>query len=106
VIDVDQDILGIPATRFSGNEKFAIYGKPLEDGYVAVALFNLDTVPQTLGFNALDFGLNETVTVRDLWRQKDIKQISGKEQFDVEVAPHGAVMYKLYPGNSKGTVGR
>jgi alpha-galactosidase len=106
VIDVDQDILGIPATRFSGNEKFAIYGKPLEDGSVAVALFNLDTVPQTLGFKALDFGLNETVTVRDLWRQKDIKQISGKDQFDVEVAPHGAAMYKLYPGNSKGTVAR
>jgi alpha-galactosidase len=102
VIDVNQDPLGIPATRFFWDDKYATYVKPLEDGSVAVAMFNFDEAPQKIGFVARSFGLTETVTVRDLWRQQDIQQLAAGERYDVEVAPHGAALYKLYPGNPEG----
>jgi len=99
VIDVDQDPLGIPATRYFWDDKYAIYVKPLEDGSIAVALFNLDGKTQKIGFIAKSFGLTGEVAVRDLWRQKDIIKLAKGERYDVDVAPHGAVMYRLSPGN-------
>ena len=40
-------------------------------------------------------------TIRDVWRQQDLKTIDAKERFDTEVNPHGVVLLKLYPGNPR-----
>ena len=42
---------------------------------------------------------NGEQTVRDLWRQKDLTRTS--DRFDTRVAPHGVVLVKFYPGNSR-----
>ena len=44
-------------------------------------------------------GLRGQQTVRDLWRQKDLAQCTDK--FEATVAPHGVVLLKIYPGNSR-----
>jgi len=98
VLDVNQDPLGYQGTCYSRHEDIAIYVKPLEDGSLAVALFNLDKLPHTIGFIPHKLGLTGFQTIRDLWRQQDIATIGERERWECEVAPHGTAFYKLYPG--------
>ena len=105
VIDVNQDPLGYPAARVSQDENCIVYHKPLEDGSLVVALFNVSDTPQTMGFKVGELGymMVEPQTVRDLWRQQDIttlypgKRMEG-DLFETEVAPHGCRLLKLSPG--------
>jgi hypothetical protein len=53
-----------------------------------------------MGFTCHKLGLLGTQTVSDLWRQKDNAKIAQKERWETEVAPHGVVLLRLYPGNS------
>jgi len=98
VLDVNQDPLGFQGTCYSRNEKQAIYVKPLEDGALAVAYFNLDSIPHEIGCSPRKLGLMEPQTIRDLWRQQDLKTIDARTRWEVTVAPHGAAFYKMYPG--------
>lgn len=98
VIDVNQDPLGLQASRIYGDETYATYLKPLEDGSVAIALFNLSEEPKTIGFIPRSIGLPTRQTVRDLWRQKDIATVEFDERWETEVAPHGCAFVRLYPG--------
>ncbi len=100
VLDVNQDPLGIQGTRHEYTDSTITYVKPLEDGSLAVGLFNISETPQTMGFTCHKLGLLGTQTVRDLWRQKDIAKIAQKERWETVVAPHGVVLLRLYPGNS------
>ena len=99
VIDVNQDPLGVHAVSISEDDEHAIYVKHLEDGAMAVALFNKTLRPATLRFNLKQIGLRGMQTVRDLWRQKDIAETG--DSFEAGVNPHGVVFLKLYPGNPK-----
>ena len=103
VNDICQDPLGIQAYRRYGDKNYATYVKPLEDGSMAVGLFNLSDTAQTLGFvlNSLGFRREEEQTVRDVWRQKDLCKINIKDRYETEVAPHGVVLLRIYPGNPK-----
>ena len=103
VIDVNQDPLGYAATKIYGDNSYATYFKPLEDGSIAVAMFNLSEKPKTIGFKPRALGvIGDKITVRDLWRQKDISVMTNdKDRFDTEVAPHGVVLVKVFPGFSK-----
>ena len=98
VLDVNQDPLGIQGVRFASGEGHATYVKPLEDGTIAVALFNLSDEERTLGFTAKKLGLYGEQTVRDLWRQKDMGKTIDKERWEVSVPAHGCVLYRLSPG--------
>lgn len=98
VIDVSQDPLGFQATCQDGDDAYRIYIKPLEDGSVAVALFNLSDAPRTLGFVPQALGLLGTQTVRDLWRQQDVATLWAKDRWETAVAPHGVVLVRVSPG--------
>ena len=98
VLDVHQDALGIQGVRIASGEGHVTYVKPLEDGSVAVALFNLSEEERTLGFTPFKLGLYGEQTVRDLWRQQDVGKVCQKERWEVSVPPHGAVLYRLSPG--------
>ena len=74
------------------------YIKPLEDGSIAVALFNLGTEERKMGFTPHKLGLYGEQTVRDLWRQQDVGKVTGKERWEITVAPHGCAFYRLSPG--------
>ncbi len=101
VIDINQDPLGYAAGRIGGDDTHAVYVKPLEDGTLVVALFNLSDAPQTLGFTPKYMGVIGTCTVRDVWRQKDVAKVGNMEKWESEVAPHGVVLVRLSPGLSK-----
>jgi alpha-galactosidase len=96
VLDVDQDPLGKEAASVAGDDNFAIYAKTLEDGSLAVGLFNRGAAPYTLTAKWADLGLTGPQTVRDLWRQKDLGTFTG--EFSAPVPSHGVVLVRLSPG--------
>jgi alpha-galactosidase len=100
VLDVNQDPLGIQGVNTITADDHATYVKLLEDGSVAVALFNLGEEERVLGFTPHKLGIMGTQTVRDLWRQQDMGKVTGKERWEVPVPPHGAAFYRLSPGNT------
>jgi alpha-galactosidase len=56
-----------------------------------VALFNLESVPETLQYSWKDVGLPETsYRLRDLWEHKDL---ATGESLTVTLAPHASVLY-------------
>lgn len=100
VLDVHQDPLGMMGVRnaFGSNSNQTIYVKLLEDGTLAVALFNLKAEERTLSFSPRELGLYGTQTIRDLWRQQDVGQARDKERWEVKVPAHGCAFYRLSPG--------
>ena len=98
VWDVNQDPLGYQGTCFSREKETAIYVKPLDDGSLAVAFFNLGDKPCTMSAIPHKLGLIGPQTVRDLWRQQDLKTIGDRDSWEIEVAPHGTAFYKFHPG--------
>ena len=99
VIDVNQDPLGYQASKIYGDSTYATYLKPLEDGSVAIAMFNLSDEPKTIGFVPRSLGLHGSQVVRDLWRQKDVAELSFRKRWETEVPAHGVCFVKLSPGN-------
>ena len=74
-----------------------IYVKHLEDGAMAVGLFNKTLEPAKIGFTLKQLGIRGTQVVRDLWRQKDLTTTD--KGFETQVPPHGGVLVKIAPGN-------
>ena len=103
VIDINQDPLGYAATKIYGNSSYATYFKPLEDGSLAIAMFNLSETPQKIGFSPRSIGIiGNKITVRDVWRQKDVAEITNdRDRFDTDVPPHGVVLVRVFPGFTK-----
>jgi alpha-galactosidase len=93
VIDVDQDALGWQARIVRQSADEFILEKPLEDGSVAVGLFNLSESSRTMSVNLAELGLSGSRNVRELWRQKDMGAISSS--FSAEVARHGVILVRL-----------
>ncbi len=118
VIDVDQDPLGVSATRREqqGMEMHAlrtlsklfgianlfdsipdvwgeVWARPLSDGTLAAGLFNRgsEAGPITAHWKAL--GLNDAQPVRDLWRHQELGEF--KDTFTATVPRHGAVLLKI-----------
>lgn len=100
VLDINQDPLGVQGVKQTVKDDYYVYIKPLEDGSLAVGLFNISDQPQKIGFIPHKLGLFGEQTVRDVWRQKDIAKVSQKEYWETEVAPHGAVLLRLSPGTT------
>jgi alpha-galactosidase len=93
VIDVNQDSLGKQARVVRKTEDEFVLAKPLEDGSVALGLFNLSDQPRGIEVSWADLQLSGKRKVRDLWRQKDEAAVAGR--FSSQVAPHGVRMLKL-----------
>ncbi len=94
VIDVNQDPLGVHGAPIVENEEEAIYVKQLEDGSMAVGLFNKTLKPRDITVKLRQLGFYEKKRVRDLWRQKDIAETDSEHTSSVN--PHGAVMLRIY----------
>ena len=93
VIDIDQDALGKQATKVYSKDSLEVFSKPLEDGGIAVGLFNRSQDKATVSASYKDLGISGKWIIRDLWRQKDLGIHSEKVQAEVE--PHGVVLVKL-----------
>jgi len=93
VIGVDQDPLGKPGYRVSRNEGLEVWKRELEDGSIAVGLFNRGDEAVKMTALWSDLGITGKKKVRDLWRQKDLGTFDGK--FSAKVERHGVVMVRM-----------
>ncbi len=109
VLAVDQDALGtgpikvsgpaftvppygaVPADNPGGNAM--VYSKTLEDGTLAVGLFNVGPQETTVAVNFVDLKLTGRQPVRDLWRQKNLGVFQGS--YRTVVPSHGAALVKI-----------
>ena len=109
VIEIDQDALGKPA-RLAGNENgVEIWLKPMEDGSLAVGLFNTDhfgTTPQSwfrwgdepvknFRFDFPAAGITGKWRLRDAWRQKELGTHEGF--FETVIPFHGVTLLRMFP---------
>lgn len=100
VLEVNQDALGMMGTRnvFGPSKGQSVYVKRLEDGTVAVALFNLKNEENTVSFVPRDLGFLGVQTLRDLWRQQEVGKVQDKQRWEVKLPAHGCALYRLSPG--------
>jgi alpha-galactosidase len=95
VIDIDQDPLGKQAKIVRQSEQELVLAKPMEDGSVAIGLFNLTRDGRTLSVSWQELGAKGHQRSRDVWRQTDLGAAEG--QFTSNVAPHGVSLVRLFP---------
>ncbi len=95
IIDVDQDPLGKPGYRVSKSGGSEVWMRKLEDGSVAVGLFNRDSTVRKVTALWSDLGLTGRQKLRDIWRQKDIGSYADK--YSASVGARGVVMLKMKP---------
>jgi alpha-galactosidase len=93
IIEIDQDPLGKPGFRVSKTGDHEVWKKYLEDGSLAVGLFNRGDKPAMVRASWNDLGLEGKQTLRDLWRQKDLGTFEG--EYSAEVGRHGVIMLKI-----------
>lgn len=93
VIAVNQDELGIQASRYIQKDEIEVWAKKLADGSMAVGIFNLGDNPVNYTLNLVDLGLKGNYKVRDLWRQKNVS--SSASSYNTSINRHGVSMIKL-----------
>ena len=100
VLEVNQDPLGMMGVRnvFGPSKTQTVFVKRLEDGALAVALFNITDSEQTVGFVPRDLGLLGVQSIRDLWRQQDVGKVQDKQRWEVRLPAHGCALYRVSPG--------
>jgi alpha-galactosidase len=94
IIEVDQDPLGRAAARVSTSGPLEVWAKSMEDGSLAVGLFNRGDSAAIARASWKDLNVEGAFRVRDLWRQEDLGDFS--DEFTSEVAPHGVRMIRLW----------
>ncbi|MFD9735182.1 NPCBM/NEW2 domain-containing protein [Umezawaea sp. NPDC059074] len=94
VIALDQDSLGVQATELSSTNGLHVLTKPLDNGDVAVALFNETGSTATIGTTAAAASLGNATSYRltDLW-SKAVTTTSGT--ISASVPAHGTVVYRV-----------
>jgi len=93
VIEIDQDPLGRQARPLVQDDLTLIMAKPLEDGSLAVGLFNLAEMPREVAVDWSLLGLQGRQQVRDLWRQKNLGAFENR--FATTVPRHGVSLIRL-----------
>jgi alpha-galactosidase len=94
VISVDQDPLGKQGTRAWEGGGIEIWTKPLENGGVAVGVFNRNSDERTASFPWTRIGLtSKPSSARDLWQHSDLDPVEAG--YSGKVPGHGVVMLIL-----------
>ncbi|MBP8258872.1 MAG: NPCBM/NEW2 domain-containing protein [Verrucomicrobia bacterium] len=93
VIAVDQDPLGQCARVLPLEDANFAMVKDLEDGALAVGLFNRGEMPATLRIPWTMLGRTGPQHVRDLWRQTNLGVI--EEAFDARIPRHGVALIRV-----------
>ena len=93
VLAVNQDPLGRQAARLVGREGREVWAKPLEDGSLAVGLFNRWPVDIEVTATWDVLGLEGPALARDLWRQEDLGVFD--DAFAAMIPTHGVRLVRL-----------
>ena len=105
VIAVDQDSLGRQGRIVRKTDDEFVLVKPMEDGSIAVGLFNLSEARRDITVTAADLGVSGRQRVRDLWRWKEIGTIA--DAYTASVGRHGVMLVRMWPAavGERGTPG-
>lgn len=95
VIDLDQDPLGRQARIVRKTSNEFILAKPLDDGSLAVGLFNLTNATRTIDAGWADLQLKGRQVARDVWRHRNMGAKLG--HYSATVGPHGVSLVRLSP---------
>ena len=95
VIEVDQDPLGKQARIVRQTEEELVLAKPMDDGSLALGLFNLGEGARPIEVSWRELEISGRRRIRDLWRQSDTGVVSG--QYGAEVERHGVMFVRLFP---------
>jgi len=97
VLAIDQDKLGISATRWMKYGDLEIWFKPLEGETWAFCFINRGSQPvnldQDLKTTIKKYKVDGSYTIRDLWKHQDLG--SSKDNVKMTLAPHDVLMIKL-----------
>ncbi len=95
VVAIDQDSLGKAAVRTWSEGKIEAWTRPLDDGGIAVALFNRGKMPAKKKVDWKTIGVRgDYLITRDLWQRKDMGRL---RNLNVTIPAHGALLYKVSP---------
>ena len=93
VIAVNQDPLGKQAAQIKKTDDYEIWTRNLEDGSIAIGLFNKTDKPLYVPVSLKDLNISGKQAMRDLWTQTDLGKVSG--HFEMKTQPHGARLIKI-----------
>jgi alpha-galactosidase len=93
MLAVNQDVLGKAASRKMSDGWVEVWARPLEDGSMAVGLFNRGPEAATVTASWKDLGLSGAQPVRDIWLQKDLGRVTN--ELSAVVPRHGVVFVKI-----------
>lgn len=93
VLDVDQDPLGRAATRVKREGETEVWARPLEDGTVAVAMFNRGSEEAVVTAKWSDIGRAGEQPVRDLWQRQSLGVQS--DEISKRIPAHGSALLKV-----------
>jgi alpha-galactosidase len=97
VIAVDQDALGVQASRMEKNGESEVWVRPLKGGGRAIVLLNRSTTPRQISVTWEQLRYPDTLkaNIRDLWSHQDLPPAQGT--FTATVSGHGIVMVTAKP---------
>ena len=95
MIDINQDPLGKPAVQVGEKGPHPVFMKPLENGSLAVGLFNKDATAQQVSVSFADLKLTGKQKVRDVWKHADLGTF--EDRFQIEVPSHGVCLIQIEP---------
>jgi alpha-galactosidase len=95
VIEVNQDVLGKQARVVRQTSEEVVFAKPMEDGSIAVGLFNLAEGGRTISVKWAEIQSQGKARVRDLWRHKDLGEFDGG--FSAKLGRHDVALIRIYP---------
>jgi alpha-galactosidase len=93
VIEVNQDPAGKQVQRVLKAGDLEVWMKPMEDGSLAVGLFNRGEKTAKIKIAWADLGITGEHKIRDLWRQKDLGVFG--DSFSSSVNSHGVVLVNV-----------
>jgi alpha-galactosidase len=92
MIAVNQDALGAPIKEIFTGDKIVIT-RPLADGTMAVAMFNLNKTTQRLAVDTKMMGLNSSFTTKNVWTGE---VLSNQSKVEAVIPAHGAYFVKVF----------
>jgi len=101
VLDVNQDALGIPASRVKQIGRCEIWTKRLADSGLAVSVINRGSRGEDVTVKARDIGLLDTPKLaRNVWAGQDVADF--RTELPLRVEPHETILLTLVSAKWKG----
>lgn len=99
VLEINQDVLGKQADRKAVYNEIEIWTKDLEDGSVAVGIFNRGMFPSKAVLKLNELNIKSQAIIRDVWQQKDLGSYA--DRYETTIPSHGVKLLKVTNNNNE-----